>query len=322
MTINFVPDAAARSSGICLRAAIDAALSEHFCHLRNLKTAKGFAAAIVARSPPGMKLEEITTDWLRQFVKSCTAAGNLPSTINLKLSFVSVLFDHHKAILPREAGRPYKPEIPWVPKRHDVKWWLTPHMEPKVTAWLRERALTDFAEYVEWTCRTGLRVEESLRVQRCHFDAEQRTLSVPGTKTVMAQRVIPLYTEAYNIAHRRLIVTHAADNDYLFNLAPTLRFPDRCLRMSAEAREKQRIYRNYDRLNDVWSMVKDAFGLQGNKTATLKALRRSFARVATDNGMPTEILQRYMGHEIIETTLDYLKVVGGYNLDVVRQWVT
>lgn len=314
--------AAPSSSRLLLRDAVKDTLSEHFAQLRNTARAQGAANEVLTRAPSDLALEEIDTAWLRQYVKECVTAKNSPATINAKLSFVSRVFEHNKAKLTQHGGRPYKPEMPWAPKRNAVKWWLTPALAPKVTLWLRQNHMADYADYVEWTTNSGLRVEETLRVQRDHFNFDAKTLTVPGTKSGLAQRVIPLYSAAFDLADRRL-QTKLDPHDYLFDFAPAdAAFEKRCMGLSHTDREVERLQRNYNCVRRAWARVKDVFGLQRDKTATLKALRRSFAKVATDNGMPTAVLQQYLGHEDIETTMEYLKVVGGYNLDVIRRWVS
>jgi hypothetical protein len=56
-------------------------------------------------------------------------------------------------------------------------------------------------------------------------------------------------------------------------------------------------------------------GVSNVATATLKSLRRSFARRATLKGMPTDVLRQYLRHSDIKTTQGYLNLIGGYGLE-------
>lgn len=56
--------------------------------------------------------------------------------------------------------------------------------------------------------------------------------------------------------------------------------------------------------------------------ATLKAFRRSFARHATERGLPPDMLRQYLRHEHLATTAGYLKLVGGYTTEHLRPWFT
>jgi integrase len=79
--------------------------------------------------------------------------------------------------------------------------------------------------------------------------------------------------------------------------------------------------RSYTVVKKKWRLVRIKFGLTRNNTAAPKALRRTFARRANDNGMPTEMLRQYLGHSDIATTIDYLRLVGGYTEEM-RKYVT
>lgn len=175
------------------------------------------------------------------------------------------------------------------------KWFLRPEDEVRVPLCpdLHPMALL----FVQWTCATGLRVEESLRVQAKHIssalirvDGQHREvyiLNVPGTKTAGAQATIVLSDEA---------VTIIGCWGWPKVHPETLLFPIA-----------------YKELRLEWQKVRAFLGFQATPTATLKALRRSFARRATLKGMPTDVLRVYLRHKDIQTTQGYLNLVGGYS---------
>jgi integrase len=191
--------------------------------------------------------------------------------------------------------------IPSVPKERTLKWWLTPEVEEQATRWMREQGYDDLADYTRWTVLTGLRVMETLRVSRQHFTAlasDEASLTVPGTKTRDAQATLPLLPEAATLARNRLGRNHSAPSpaDRLFPV-------------------------RYVKLHTQWMECRRAIGLGGIPGATLKAFRRSFARQATERGLPPDMLRQYMRHEHLETTAGYLRLVGGYSTDTMRQWL-
>jgi integrase len=118
-----------------------------------------------------------------------------------------------------------------------------------------------------------------------------------------------LFTEALDAKHR---LRHAGNDTFLFHFSPC----------DAHAVDLEAfVGRSYTVVKKKWRLVRIKFGLTRNNTATPKALRRTFARRANDNGMPTEMLRQYLGHSDIATTIDYLRLVGGYTEEM-RKYVT
>lgn len=262
-------------------------LEQHYRHTTRYRQSRTAYKQLCALFPDAT-LEDLSIAMLRQWVVVMRARGNVPSTINCKLSTVGKLFKHFDV---------YGRKVPYVAKAKDLKWWLTPEMEGAAITWLRENNCHDLAVYVRWTVLTGLRVHETLRVQRHHFTGlttDTPALTVPGTKSGAAQATIPLFPEAAAIA-ARLLGTNGTATDHLF----VIPYVDLALQ---------------------WRACRKAIGLQGTHGATLKALRRSFARLATERGLPTELLRLYLRHSNIETTVGYLRLVGGYATEQMRQW--
>ncbi|WP_157344823.1 tyrosine-type recombinase/integrase [Bradyrhizobium pachyrhizi] len=261
----------------------------------------------------GRRLEEITTDDLVHYANVCEAAGNAPATINLKLTFYSTLFDEFAGELRNPLDRRFPfhaPKIPWRTQAKVPKWWLKPELEPKVLKWCLEHGEHDLADFISFITHTGCRVEETLRLQRDHFNFEAGEMTIPGTKTDGAERTVPLFSEALGIAKHRL--RHAGNDGFLFHFSPS---DARVVAIEAF------VARSYEVIKKKWRGVRIAFGLTRIKTATPKALRRTFARRANDNGMPTEMLRQYLGHEDIATTIEYLRLIGGYT-EQMRKYIS
>lgn len=307
--------------GLLLRDAVPRILNEHYKHTTRYNQAKYLGAEIIARDPFGT-VEGITKAYLRTFAEDCRIKRkNGTETINIKLSFFSRMFEHFETELlgqygSRTPGTFIKPDIPWVRKTkaeraNALKWWLRPEMETKIIEWLRKNHEHDFADYIEFVTHSGTRVEEALRLQRQHFDFVNNLITIPGTKTDLSHRTVPMFAVSRDIAWRRLGQGDAS-TEYLFNLA--------AMEPNADDEVDDVVKRNYKILREKWNKVRFTFGLTRINTATIKALRRTFARYASDKGMPTQLLQQYLGHDQIETTIGYLKLIGGYNLDVMRQY--
>lgn len=231
---------------------------------------------------------------LKQFLKS---KGLAPSSINRKLMALSAVCS-----TATEFGKasPQRGRIGTVRAPNKRKWWLSPEVEEDLVAKLQaDPKYRPMAWYIRWTTRTGLRVEETLRTVRGDFvglNGDKPILKVNGTKTDRAARTIALGPSAKALALANL-GEHGASTDFLFP-------------------------HNYSYLVAWWDHCRKLLGEESNSTCTLKALRRTFAAYATlQNGMPLSVLKDHFGHANIKTTLGYLHLLGGANVEASRQWL-
>lgn len=179
------------------------------------------------------------------------------------------------------------------PKDRKLKWWLTPEEKAKAKKHLigdgKRYATTDKAtwHHIQWTTLTGLRVEETLALTYDSFSQDLMAVNVPGTKTATAQATLALSPEAWE-AGMDLMSTRWTD---------------------------------YEPLEAAWRKLREAMGWPDG--ATLKALRRSAARyLHVDRGMPLDMVRQYLRHEDIKTTMEYLRLTGGYRLDEMRRYLS
>lgn len=254
-------------------------------------------------------LEDITRDKLHHWKTIMSARGNAAQTQICKLSVVGVMYNHFDI---EERCRIPNPRL-----RKPLKWWMSPELEARVIAWCDEQRTEKAAtlrDYVRFIVRTGLRLEEALRLQRMHFTglgSESPTMEVRGTKTKAAHRTLPLLSEAADIIISRIRL-EGDPEDYLFAGHDAYPKP-------GDNHGPQPL--RYTILQTQWKACRASLGgIPVDGTAGLKALRRSFARVVSDRGAPTEMLQTYLGHEQISTTQGYLHLVGRDSVERLRQW--
>ncbi|MCW2317097.1 integrase [Rhodoblastus acidophilus] len=239
------------------------------------------ALAIVGKPRPDMRACDVTNQMLtvvvRQWGKEVT-----PATVNKRLTCLSAMGIGVKGHYVR---------IPKVPK-----WWLNPETHELLRAHLKPGDVLML--YVDWAVATGLRVEESLRLERSHFFNDFRSLTVPGTKSEAAQASIALSTQARTLA----LVAFAPDPEGCHPDTPMFRI-------------------SYQSLYERWNAALQAVGVT-QKGAVLKALRRSAARNLTVNkGMPLDVLRGYLRHRNVSTTMGYLQLTGGYSDEEQRRWL-
>jgi integrase len=268
-----------------LDAAIQVALKTHWRGTRRYALMVSWTNSLNA-ALPGKCLEDITSEDVEAWREAMTDA---PATIYARVGVLSVIYKVAR-------GRGYKgpvPEFqrPRVPK--PLKWWLNPEQQPKVISWLRasNTAHREASLLVDWTVSTGLRIEESLRTQRQHFHGLGTCapwITVPGTKTDDAQATLPLSAYAAGLASR-LLGVEGGQRTPLFTITYREMWAD-------------------------WDACRKVMGFNAS-TATLKALRRSYAHARAAKGCPLPLLQQLMRHKSAATTMGYLKLTGGQFTD-------
>lgn len=231
-------------------------------------------------------IDQMTVSEARGHVLAATAIwytfGTSSATINKRLSCLSAM-----GVQLEEGAYQRTPKQP--------KWWLTPSMEADLVKSFADPEDRPYVAFVQWTTRTGLRVEESLAIR--WEDLDGGVIRVRGTKTASSAATLPLGADAENLlAHR-----YAARTGY-HDAGP---FPF-----------------SYEDLRAWWQTARTHLAAQDEPTATLKALRRSAARyLHVDCGMPLHMVQQYLRHESMKTTLEYLRLTGGYGTEEMRRYL-
>ena len=240
---------------------------------------------------------DVTNDHLEACLNEWEEAGLAAPTINKRLSLLKGLGvtvgDH------------------WVVKPTQLKWWLHPSECDRLLKYLRTPADASFAnaailaDYIEWTAHVGMRVEESLRLTWVDVnlklsptgEVELSEVTVPGTKNNHSQASLALSSAASQVLRRlQCERPNALPNDLIFPVS-------------------------YRQLHDAWQHARAFLNVQDNPLATLRSLRRTAARHLTVGGMPTAVVQRYLRHSNINTTMGYLTLVGGYTTEEQRKWL-
>lgn len=227
-------------------------------------------------------IHAVTAEWYK--------LGVAPATINKRLNCLSAMGVSVDGCRVKE------------PKQ--LKWWLSPEAERRVVTFLEQRASKGdedsqtTADFIWWTTRTGLRVEETLRLTSRDFTGSKDSgysVTVPGSKTASAQATLPLSAEVGYLVE---------------NLLENFEHPHAAFPIS------------YEKLHAIWEECREHLGVSYVPTATLKSLRRSAARyLHIQKGMPLDMLRQYLRHEDINTTMGYLRLTGGYGEEEMRRWL-
>lgn len=241
-------------------------------------------------------LPEITLDVVAKATADWYALGLSPATITKRLNCLGAMG------IDVGGNRPtIKPAL---------KWWLRPEEERRVLDYLSEHAPSrhlyrQVGLFIAWTTRTGLRIEESLRLTTMDFTGllgptDAMSFNVPGLKSHAAGNItLPLSNEAGEIAQALFWL----DDDHV-RIGPMFEV-------------------TYSQLETVWGDLRSKCLMAADEpTCTLKALRRSAARhLHITKGMPLDMVRQYLRHEDIETTMGYLRLTGGYGTEEMRRWL-
>lgn len=117
---------------------------------------------------------------------------------------------------------------------------------------------------------TGARKEEALLVRWTDVDFKDKTLHIPGTKTISSNRTIPLFPQV-----AQLLAELPRDSEYVFP------YPDYSVKNTFR-----------------WLKTKNKF------TFSIHSLRHTFATRCREANIKPEILQHWLGHRKTSTTMD------------------
>lgn len=242
------------------------------------------------------EFRHLTAEMYAELIEHHEALGYSPSTIQRKMAIFQGLCTD--AVNSGMWKPTFRISVPRAPAEHT--WWLEPEVGEKLYPWLRSHAdadMVEMADLVEWITLTGIRVEETLRLERWHIiGGKKPKVRVPGTKTASSLRVVTLGERALALAERVLARRPSEGSSKLFPQA----------------------YLWYHRR---WVLCREFIGEKDTHTCTLKSLRRTYAATVTDNGMPLAVLSEQLGHTDIRTTQRYLRLTGGFLGEAARKWL-
>jgi integrase len=233
---------------------------------------KRVAAHFGAKRP----LSKITDEGLLQYGERLKRQGKTASTINKRLSLVSVLFG--EAI----KWKKYSGEKPLIIRykvKNDRRRLITPEEEAQALSILRVSSspyAQAMADLVVILADTGLRLSEALRINPRNVDMDNRALLVVDTKSG-DDRIVPLTGRALEILKRRSVTP-------VFQPL------------------------NADRASHIWHRIRKKMGLEHDKEFVLHALRHTYGSTLANAGTDSFRIQRVMGHKRILTTQRYIKV--------------
>ncbi|PTR15078.1 site-specific recombinase XerD [Nitrosospira sp. Nsp2] len=266
-----------RKGGITLSEAFQHALRvrDSWRSAKSLGSIEAIYNQVVAHFGAKRPLSKITDELLLQYGEKLKRQRKTPSTINKRLSLVSVLFD--EAIKWKKYSGE-KPKLIRYRVKNDRRRLITPEEE----AWAVSLCIQSspyeaaMAELIIVLADTGLRLSEALRILPRNLDIHNRTVLVMDTKSG-DDRVVPLTGRALAILQRR-------------NTTPVF-WP-----LNAHV------------VSHIWRRIRKKMGLEHDKEFVLHAFRHTYGSTLANAGTDSFRLQKVMGHKSILSTQRYIKV--------------
>ena len=220
-------------------------------------------------------LSSLDEDVLLEYGEQLYDEGLTPSTINKRLSIISVLFDE---CIKRNKYEGKKPSIERYKVKNGRRRVITP--EEKATAISLcnksspyEAAMADFIVIL---ADTGLRLSEALKIQPRNVNLEAKSLLVVDTKTGEDRRV-PLTDAAVEVLGRR-------------TTAPVFQ------------------PLNPSVISHTWRRIRLKMGMEKDREFVLHAFRHTYGSTLANAGVDSFRIQKVMGHKTIQTTEKYVHV--------------
>jgi integrase len=230
----------------------------------------------------------MTSDKIAAICDGWGAGGNAPGTINRKLAALRVM-------LKLAVERDMLAKMPRIPVRKEYEGRLRYFSEAEEASLIEYATVTrqdpEMGQMMSVGVASGLRLGELLRLTKRDFDEKNRQITLWETKGDRA-RTIPLTFKATAIMVA--ICKTKMDHELIFDPRLTSR--------------------NISRVMDGW---KQSLGIPKDDEACFHSFRHTTCSRLVQRGVPLPVVQRFMGHADISTTMRYAHLAPD-SLDLAR----
>jgi integrase len=244
---------------------------------KNRATIDGTYKAISAHFGPGMRMHKLDKDSILNYRKVLIESGASASTVNQRLSMLSVLFETAGMEFPR------KLRMAPAPGRTRI---LTPDEEAQAVAWFESRRDNpldaEMLDLIPVLIDTGLRLSEALGIGR--YGPRGKLLT------------------HYEASTGRLKISAEAAKGAKARTVPCTK------RVQAVLSRRQRFELTKDSAGDRWELYRKANGLWVDREFVLHAMRHTCATRLAMARMDSFAIQKWMGHASITTTMIYVNL--------------
>lgn len=255
--------------GKTLKDAHDLTWRLYWSQNRAQKTHKDNCRTIFRVITEGTLLSEITPDMVLEAIEEWEDQGCSGSTVNRKISHLSMM-------LKTAVEQGWLPGMPKLPRRAEGKHrirWMNETEELKVLNACTHLGLDELRDLIVVGIDTGFRKGEMLGLEPNDFVHGNLHLHDGETKNGKG-RSVPVTKRVAEILNRR------SDGRKIFTLTePKIRYQ--------------------------WATLKSYVGLENDPQFVVHMLRHTCASRLVQRGVPLAVVQQWMGHSNIATTLRY-----------------
>jgi integrase len=254
--------------------AVNIARSSHWAGMRSETTAIINSQILLDFFGEGYSLAKINAVAIDRFVSDCQQRGNSDGTINRKLSCL-------RKVMQVAQERGGCPSIPRITKRKEYQGrirFLDDQEEASLLALLHRWSRDEEADAVVVLLDTGLRYGELTALTRRDVDTQRGLVSVWVNKGDLP-RSVPMTTRVKAVVEKRMALTENS-SDRLFPYVKGW-------------------------LRKVWDRAKVHLGLAEDEQFVVHALRHTCASRLIQRGVPLKVVQEWLGHKDITTTMRY-----------------
>lgn len=237
---------------------------------KSAKTQEINSGAVLKALGEDTLLTDISTEDISEMILEFEEQGNSGATVNKKLSCLSMMLKTAK-------DHGWLTKLPPITRRreskHRIRWFDTKE-EAAMLTMCDTLGLTALKDYIIVAIDTGFRRGELLGFPVKDYSNGLLHLHADGTKTEEA-RAVPATKRVHDIIVKR--------SNYRV-LFPELTIPI---------------------LRHQWDTLKDHMGLMDDRQFVVHTCRHTCASRLVQRGVPLGIVQKWMGHKNINTTLRY-----------------
>lgn len=219
--------------------------------------------------PEQTLLSDITPSMVLEAIEEWEDEGNSGSTVNRKVSHISKM-------LSTAAEQGWITAVPKLPRRkpgkHRIR-WMSEREELLVLNGCTQLGLNDLRDYITTAIDTGYRRGEMLGLVPNDFVNGMLQLHAGSTKSDKA-RAVPVTSRVSEILHRR-------------------------------SNQRKLFAFTHSQLRSQWLALKTHVGMEDDNQFCVHMLRHTCASRLVQRGVNLAVVQKWMGHANIATTLRY-----------------
>jgi len=265
-----------RSIAMNLRELAEEVRNRHWRGCKSEDTLWIQARDVYRRLGASRSVREINENVIDDLIYQLERDGKSNGTINRRLAALSKMLKH-------AYRRGYISRMPVIERKRESEGrmrWLSYDEEVVLIAKFRELRHDQMADFIEVLIDTGLRTGELFKLCGRDVNVEERVIYLWDTKNGKS-RSVPLTQRALNALQRN----YKSDSELpLFNFT-------------------RHAFRHQ------WDLVKALIGLDGDKEFVPHSLRHTCATRLVEKGIDLRVIQEFLGHRAIQTTIRYAKVV-------------